>query len=113
MNKQENSKKKVNFLIIGARVIALRADRKMRKFLKKKLNNLIEDSIQKAAVFYTHTSAWKPRFRKKIDKNLKKLSYIQTIIPDILSVKVSDDNKGIHEEDYEQKLETFLQKIIG
>ena len=113
LNLQEITKDKVDILIIGARVIAFRADRKLRKFLKKKLGNFLDGKLQKTAVFYTHDATWKPRFRKKMDKTLKKLSYIPSVFPEILTVKVLDDKESLFEDGYEQKLEKFIQAIIS
>lgn len=113
MNIAEISKEKVDILIVGARIIAFRADRKLRSFLKKKLPSLIEGSIQKMGIFYTHKVTWKAGFRKKMDKTLKKLPYVKNIIPEILSIKTLDDKKGILEEGYEEKLGKFVQMVIS
>jgi flavodoxin len=103
-------KDKPDILLVGARIIAFRADRKIRNFVKW-LGSQLDISKLKVGVFYTHGASWKEKFSKKMDGVLKDLGCIDGVCPRILEVKVLNDDKGILEDSYEQKLEDFIQNF--
>ena len=100
-----------NGVIIGARILAGIADRKLRKFLLK-IGALMENNIPKLAIFYTHATSWAEENTKFMDKTLGKTTCIDEVCPEYLHVKVAKI-KGPIESGQDAKVDDFIGKIIA
>ncbi len=96
-------------LIIATRIISLRPNFKIRKFIKK-IDSYRKKSIPKTAVFYMHEMKWRERFKKGMDKTLEKLNNIKNISPEYLEVRV-DGNRGPIMEGQELKINEYINNL--
>ena len=89
-------------LIVGARIIAGNADKKLRKFVK-------DLSFLKAACFYTHLRKWSPNWNK-LAKFLIDEKVTTDVLSDVLNIKLTK-MKGPAEPGQEDKIKEFVNKV--
>ncbi|MBN1215979.1 MAG: flavodoxin family protein [Candidatus Lokiarchaeota archaeon] len=96
-------------LIIATRIISLRPNLEIRKFIKK-IDSYRKKTIPKTAVFYMHEMKWREHFKKGMDKTLGKLNNIKSIYPNYLEVTV-DGNRGSIMEGQERKINEYINNL--
>jgi len=93
-------------ILVGARIIIGKPDKKIRKFLFK-LADCLESPIPKAGTFYTHGDVWLESFPTLISQ-LMTLEITEEVFLEILEIKLQKI-KGPAEPGQEKKIEEFVE----
>jgi len=95
-------------LLVGARIIIGKPDRKVRKFVSS-LGSLLEKPIPKAACFYTHGAAWSSKANTLVQQ-LKDDKAADELCTEVLSVRIQK-MKGPAATGQDEKIRKFIDNI--